>query len=624
MNYTKSISKPNNNKKATTKNIHSQTQAINTAVTRRMKYVNFWWTALLILTIAHRKIIVSSFIISHNENIIPHQRHNNNNIRQSLIKVESTSTPTPTPIEKEGFTKYETDSISSSVTKDIDNDNDNDSDNDEQKQQQQQQQQQSSSSKPGLLLPLTSAILRISYDGSRFSGWSAANRNNDNNNNNKISTLSPSQQRRRRKRSRRRGSEEFQSQQQKLPKGFVRSVEGILKENLAKLYGNVDPDTRIVVEGCSRTDKGVHASYMIAQVYCLKKEFAIILPSSSSSSSSSKESLSSDDNEHDRTNATDNNDMNGDDNNDSVNTGIVIPGKRIPHPSTPTDDSCFEVLPLNLNLSRIAFTLNRMNTPDVQVTGIAPTPLLNNNSFIDIDIDNSISGGIDNEKKKKKKNIFHASLSSQSKIYEYRISTGYTYDPTLRKFVWHVGSSDLDLATMKVACELLQGTHNFSAFQGAPRGANEKQKRIKQRESSLLSSSSSTICTLNCINIDVQHPAIAHDDEEYYFPGVEPPVRNYNIIIKGDRFLYKMVRFIVGSLVAIGNGKLELDDIQRAIDTGSWDIIDDPSDRRKQFECAPAHGLVLTHVDYGDEVFFDWQPLREIEEEERKKIEFEV
>jgi tRNA U38,U39,U40 pseudouridine synthase TruA len=140
----------------------------------------------------------------------------------------------------------------------------------------------------------------------------------------------------------------------------------------------------------------------------------------------------------------------------------------------------------------------------------------------------------------------------------------------------------------------------------------------------LLSSSSSTICTLNCINIDVQHPAIAHDDEEYYFPGVEPPVRNYNIIIKGDRFLYKMVRFIVGSLVAIGNGKLELDDIQRAIDTGSWDIIDDPSDRRKQFECAPAHGLVLTHVDYGDEVFFDWQPLREIEEEERKKIEFEV
>ena len=259
-----------------------------------------------------------------------------------------------------------------------------------------------------------------------------------------------------------------------------------------------------------------------------------------------------------------------------------------------------------------------MNTPDVQVTGIAPTPSFdNNNNNITIDIDNS-SSEIDN--KKKKNNIFHASLSSKSKIYEYRISTGYTYDPTLRKFEWYIGSSDLDLAKMKIACELLQGTHDFSAFQGAARGSDEKQKRIKQRESSSSSSSSSsTMCTLNYIHVDLKHPAIAHDDEEYYFPGVDPPVQNYSIVIKGDRFLYKMVRFIVGSLVAIGNGKLELDDIQRAIDTGSWDIIDDPSDRRKQFECAPAHGLVLTQVDYGDEVFFDWQPLREIEEEKRKK-----
>ena len=380
-------------------------------------------------------------------------------------------------------------------------------------------------------LPLTNAILRISYDGSRFTGWSAANGKND----------QSLQQPRRRK----------PFHEAKLPAGFVRSVEGILKENLAKLYGDVDPNTRIVVEGCSRTDKGVHATCMIAQVYCLKEGFSIK-----------------------PTNENENH--NGDDNTKHA----VISGKRTPHPKSPTDDSCFETLPMNANLSRLAFSFNRMRPSDVQITGIAPAPAM------------------------KGSEIFHASLSSKCKTYEYRMSTGYLADPNLRKSTWHVGSSNLDLEKIQEACELLRGTHDFSAFQGAARGSEDKRKRMERKKNP-----SGLICTLYDLRIDVQHPVHIHQD--YYFPGVDPPVQNYNVVVEGDRFLYKMVRFLVGSLVAVGCGKLDIIDIERAIETGNWEIPGDAGGKRRQFECAPAHGLTLTHIDYGDDISFDWQPLRE-------------
>lgn len=331
----------------------------------------------------------------------------------------------------------------------------------------------------------------------------------------------------------------------------------------------------MVVEGCSRTDKGVHATCMIAQVYCLKEEFSITASSPKSNVTTTAQN---------------------DENNEGTTSThkAAIPGKRIPHPISPTDDSCFEALPTNANLSKMAFSFNRMRPVDVQITGIAPAPRMKDGE------------------------IFHASLSCKYKTYEYRISTGHIWDPTLRKTVWHIGSTDLDLEKIQLACELLRGTHDFSAFQGAARGSEEKRKRVEQQKnrnpSSLLSpSSTGTICTLYDLRVDTDfYPINIHED--YYFPGANPPLQNYNIIVKGDRFLYKMVRFIAGSLVAVGSGRLELEDIERAIETGSWAISGDPGGRRKEFQCAPAHGLTLTHADYGDEVSFDWQPLREATE----------
>jgi tRNA pseudouridine38-40 synthase len=385
-------------------------------------------------------------------------------------------------------------------------------------------------------LPLTSAVLRISYDGSRFTGWSAANGATNS------LLLRPSRRRRRR------GAVGDMPQS---ADGFVRSVECVVRENLAMIYGNVDAQTRIVVEGCSRTDRGVHATGMIAHFYCLK-ESAIETDGSSSDSC-------------------------------NTNSSVTIPGKRKPHPASPSDDSSFEPLPMNGSLSRIAFALNRMRPSDVEVTGIAPTP-----------------------QRDARGNIFHASLSSHGKTYEYKISTGYLNDPTLRRFVWHVGYSNLDLDKMKHACQVLEGTHNFAAFQGAPRGPDDKRRRLQKQGDGTQSVGST--CSITSIEI-VEVCAPIHVN--IYFTGIDPPLRTFGVVVKGDRFLYKMVRFLVGTLVAVGYGKLDLEDIQRALETGRWEISDDQSGRRKQFECAPPHGLVLKEVDYGD-IPFDWRPLREV------------
>lgn len=365
---------------------------------------------------------------------------------------------------------------------------------------------------------LTNALLRVSFDGSRFTGWSAANTGDAKHKNDKLQRPS--------KRRRRRGAVG-----EIPPKaGFVRSVEGIIRDNLAKIYGNVDPN-RIIVEGCSRTDKGVHAKGMIAQIYCLKSDVLDDLKSNESD----KQILSS------------------------------IPGKRKPHPKSPTDTTYFEPIPMGGNLSRLAFALNRMRPADVQVTGIAPTPILSESSDLP----------------------FHPSLSTHCKTYEYKISAGDFQDPTMRRLAWFV--STLDIEKIAKGCEILKGTHDFSAFQGAPRGREEKRKRLEQQSPS---SKRSTFCTLFNIELMKKQPI-----SEVYYPGIN--VCNYKFVITGDRFLYKMNRFIVGALVALGTGDLELDDLERAIKLGS----------RKEFTCAPAHGLTLKSVDYGD-LSIDWQPLR--------------
>lgn len=139
---------------------------------------------------------------------------------------------------------------------------------------------------------------------------------------------------------------------------------------------------------------------------------------------------------------------------------------------------------------------------------------------------------------------FHPTLDAVGKEYHYRLSLEPVQDPIDRLYSWHF-PYPLDLKKIEEASKDLIGTHDFSAF------ANEEEK--------------DPICTVASID----------------FKGC--------FRIQGNRFLYKMVRNIVGTLIYIGSGKLATDSIPQILDS---------RDRKKGGITAPAHGLHLHQVFY--------------------------
>ena len=215
------------------------------------------------------------------------------------------------------------------------------------------------------------------------------------------------------------------------------------------------------------------------------------------------------------------------------------------------------------------------------------------------------------------------------------------------------------------ACCALKGTHDFAAFQGSPRGSDDKQRRLRQKQKLLANNEAATVAT-TCSLVDVsirslthplndlpvrdvssapaanimRHPSSAH------FSHLRSPLQTYVISVTGNRFLYKMMRFIIGAIVSVGTQQLAVNDIQQALEHGTWSF--DPenrtqvevgektqstaregsslqgemqpmrssmnhmeSGRRKEFRCAPPHGLTLMDVQFDKNVSeIDWQPLR--------------
>jgi len=141
--------------------------------------------------------------------------------------------------------------------------------------------------------------------------------------------------------------------------------------------------------------------------------------------------------------------------------------------------------------------------------------------------------------------IFHPTLDALGKEYHYYLNLGPVQDPTRRLYAWHF-IHPLDWTKVEKASQDLLGKHDFSAF------ANEEEK--------------DPICTIESIHF-----------------------REGRFEIRGDRFLYKMVRNLVGTLVYIGAGRLSPDSIPSILAS---------RDRKKAGVTAPAHGLYLHQVFY--------------------------
>ena len=149
---------------------------------------------------------------------------------------------------------------------------------------------------------------------------------------------------------------------------------------------------------------------------------------------------------------------------------------------------------------------------------------------------------------------FHARYGVKYKEYVYKLYNAPLHDPFLYGRVWHYKEyiSDEQLEKMNQAAHHFCGKHDFSSF--------------------MASGSKITDAVREVVSAEVE--------------------RNGNIIefkVSADGFLYNMVRIMMGTLVAVAEGKIAPEQIQ--------DIIE-ARDRARAGMTAPADGLYLNRVEY--------------------------
>jgi tRNA pseudouridine38-40 synthase len=167
---------------------------------------------------------------------------------------------------------------------------------------------------------------------------------------------------------------------------------------------------------------------------------------------------------------------------------------------------------------------------------------------------------------------FDARIYAKSKTYRYAIWNGGHPSPFFRHVVWHVPAR-LDLDRMVEATKAVAGEHDFAAFQG--------------RSSDVLTTTR-TVLSAQLVEMNI------HADQPVALSALEPGAphsdgRLLRFEITGTGFLRHMVRIMVGTLVDIGRGQLEVDDMVRIIES---------RDRRRAGQTAPAQGLMLWTVTY--------------------------
>ncbi|MBU0672552.1 MAG: tRNA pseudouridine(38-40) synthase TruA, partial [Candidatus Margulisbacteria bacterium] len=153
---------------------------------------------------------------------------------------------------------------------------------------------------------------------------------------------------------------------------------------------------------------------------------------------------------------------------------------------------------------------------------------------------------------------FHARYGAKSKEYEYLIYNGDIMPPFYEKLAWQM-KYKLDLVAMRKAANILKGKHDFKSF-----CASRSDDKDFVRTMYLISIRKRKIRIWNGQDVSV-----------------------ISIRVKGNGFLYKMVRNMVGTLAEVGLGRTSLKDVRQILSG---------KDRKLAGRTAPADGLCLLKV----------------------------
>jgi tRNA pseudouridine38-40 synthase len=146
---------------------------------------------------------------------------------------------------------------------------------------------------------------------------------------------------------------------------------------------------------------------------------------------------------------------------------------------------------------------------------------------------------------------FHPRRSACSKLYRYVLDTGPVQMPTRRRFAGHVAWT-LDPSLVAATAALYMGRHDFASLASAGGSVATTERNVTRSHASF-----------------------------------EGGTLTYEV--EADGFLRRMVRSMVGGLIAAGRGAQSLDDLRGALDArdrGAWPAP------------AEARGLTLVRVDY--------------------------
>ena len=143
----------------------------------------------------------------------------------------------------------------------------------------------------------------------------------------------------------------------------------------------------------------------------------------------------------------------------------------------------------------------------------------------------------------------HARFSALSRTYHYHISL---ITPLYTRNYTHYVNGRLDIQEINHCCEVIKSTIDFTSF----------------------SKLHTDVKTNNCKIKQAQWKEVEH---------------GYRFEIKADRFLRNMVRSLVGTLLNVGQRKIDVEEFQKIVNA---------KDRGEAGQSAPAQALFLVNIEY--------------------------